>query len=98
MVGAGPPVELVRAKGGWHEAGTDMRPSPEIERERLPAGRDDVLVLKEAGRHYYGGQGRPWLYAGAQYRVYRVVEDRGETMLCGRLAVFGVRQYPKKGA
>lgn len=33
---------------------------------------NDTLVLKEAGRHYYSGQGKPWSYAGAQFRVYRV--------------------------
>lgn len=28
-----------------------------------------LVVFKEPGRHYYGGQGAPWLYAPAEFRL-----------------------------
>lgn len=47
-----------------------------------------VVVAKEAGQHYYGGQGRPQLYAPGSYRVLRVLEREDNRLIVEELVNF----------
>lgn len=64
------------------------RPGIETPRgTKVVAHGDGQLVLKVPGHHYYGGLGRPQLYAGAEFMLYTDVREVGDGLLEGRVSL-----------